>query len=107
VAGIIAGDGADAEGARARIAPGAHLVVAKVLDDSGRGRISDVIAAFDYVINHQHAYNIRIVDLSIAAGVYESYNSDLFTLAARLEELNRGAPSGVPLLGRPRCAEEL
>jgi serine protease AprX len=83
VAGIIAGNGADAEGARAGIAPGAHLVVAKVLDDSGRGRISDVIAAFDYVINHQHAYNIRIVNLSIAAGVYESYNSDLFTLAAR------------------------
>jgi serine protease AprX len=96
VAGIIAGNGADAEGARAGIAPGAHLVVAKVLDDSGRGRISEVIAAFDYVIDHQHAYNIRIVNLSIAAGVYESYNSDLLTLAARLEELNRALHSVFP-----------
>src|SRR5204862_3883033 len=76
VAGIIAGNGFDSNGARAGIAPGAQLVVIKALDGSGQGRISNVIAAFDYVVAHQQDSNIRVVNLSIGAGVYESYNSD-------------------------------
>ena len=40
-------------GARSGIAPGAQLIVLKVLDGSGRGRISDVIAALDYVVREQ------------------------------------------------------
>ena len=38
VAGIIAGNGFDSNGARAGIAPAARLIVLKVLDGSGRGR---------------------------------------------------------------------
>src|SRR5581483_8133380 len=47
VAGIIAGNGYDSSGARTGIAPGADLIVLKVLDADGHGRISDVIAALD------------------------------------------------------------
>jgi serine protease AprX len=83
VAGIIAGNGYDSNGRRSGIAPAARLVSLKVLDQSGRGRISDVIAAFDYVVTYKDVFNIRIVNLSVAAGVYESYNSDLLTLAAK------------------------
>jgi serine protease AprX len=83
VAGIIAGNGFDSGGARAGMAPSAHLVVLKVLDGAGRGRMSDVIAAFEHVIEHRHQFNIRVVNLSIAAAVFESYDSDLLTLAAR------------------------
>ncbi len=83
VAGIIAGNGFDSSGARAGIAPAAHLTVLKSLDASGKGRISDVIAAMDYVLAQRTALNIRIVNLSIAAPVFESYNSDPLTLAAR------------------------
>jgi serine protease AprX len=83
VAGIIAGSGADSSGARTGIAPGAPLVVLKVLDASGQGRISDVIAAVNYAIANRDALNIRVINLSIAAGVYESYYSDPLTLAAR------------------------
>ena len=83
VSGIIAGNGFDSGGARSGIAPGAHLIVLKVLDDAGRGRISDVIAALDYVLTNNAALNIRIVNLSVATGVYESYNSDPLTLAAQ------------------------
>jgi serine protease AprX len=83
VAGTIAGNGLDSNGARSGIAPGAHLVVLKVLDGSGRGRISDVIAALAYVVLHQQVFNIRVVNLSIGAGVYESYNRDPLTIAAR------------------------
>jgi serine protease AprX len=83
VAGIIAGNGFDSGGARAGIAPAAHLVVLKVLDSAGHGYISDIIAAFDYIINHRDLFHIRVVNLSVGAGVYESYNSDLLTLAAK------------------------
>src|SRR5207237_5589922 len=83
VAGIIAGNGFDSGGARSGIAPAARLVVIKALDGSGQGRISNVIAAFDYVVGHQRDLNIRVVNLSVAAGVYESYYSDPLTLAAK------------------------
>jgi serine protease AprX len=83
VAGIIAGNGADSDGARTGIAPRARLVVLKVLDGNGRGRISDVIAAIDYAVAHQSELNIRVLNMSIGAGVYESYNTDMLTQAAR------------------------
>lgn len=83
VAGIIAGNGYDSGGARRGIAPGARLVVLKVLDEVGDGHISDVIAAIDYAIEHREQFDIRIINLSVAAGVHESYRTDPLTLAAR------------------------
>jgi serine protease AprX len=83
VAGIIAGNGYDSGGARSGIAPGARLVVLKVLDADGTGYISNVIAAFDYAVQHKAELNIRVINLSVAAGVYESYTTDPLTLAAR------------------------
>ena len=69
VAGIIAGNGFDSGGARAGIAPAAHLIVLKALDGTGRGHISDVIAALDYAVAQRQALNIRVINLSVAAGV--------------------------------------
>jgi serine protease AprX len=83
VAGIIAGNGYDSSGARRGVAPGANLIVLKVLDGDGNGYISNVIAALDYAVAHRAQFNIRVVNLSVAAGVYESYNTDPLTLAAR------------------------
>jgi serine protease AprX len=83
VAGIIAGNGADSGGARAGMAPGARLVVLKVLDGSGKGSISDVIAALDYAVEHRNELNIGVINLSVATGVYESYETDPLTIATR------------------------
>jgi serine protease AprX len=83
VAGIIAGNGHDSEGRRRGIAPGATLLVEKVLDGAGQGYISNVIAAIDYAIANRAALNIRILNLSVAAGVYESFTTDPLTLAAK------------------------
>jgi serine protease AprX len=83
VAGIIAGNGLDSGGARSGVAPAARLVVYKALDASGTGRISDVIAALDDIVTHKDTLNIRVVNLSVATGVYESYNQDPLTLAAQ------------------------
>ena len=82
VAGIIAGNGYDSGGRRAGIAPGARLTVLKALDANGHGRISDVIAALEYVLLNKDLLNIRVVNLSIATGVYESYDDDPLTQAA-------------------------
>jgi serine protease AprX len=83
VAGIVAGSGYDSNGARRGIAPGANLVVLRVLDGDGNGYISNVIAALDYAVENRARFNIRVVNLSVAAGVYESYNTDPLTLAAK------------------------
>ena len=83
VAGIVAGDGFESNGARSGIAPRSRLIALKVLDQAGRGRISNVIAALDYVVAHKDDLDIRIANLSVAAGVFESYHTDLLTLAAR------------------------
>ena len=83
VAGIIAGNGFDTLGARAGIAPDAHLVSLKVLDEYGRGVISNVIAALDWVVKYGAAYNVRVVNLSVGAAVTESYKTDPLTIAAK------------------------
>jgi serine protease AprX len=82
VAGIIGGSGHDSNGTRRGIAPGAHLMVLKTLNELGEGFISDAIAALDYAIERRKAFNIRVINLSVAAGVYESYRTDPLALAA-------------------------
>jgi len=82
VAGIIAGNGYDSDGKRTGIAPAARLIALKALDGTGTGRISDVIAAIEYAIENRDALNIRVINLSIASAVYESYETDPLTVAA-------------------------
>ena len=71
--------------------------------------ISNVIAAIDYAIANKDAMNLRVINLSVAAGVYESYTTDADAgRQARLEaglvvvsaagNLGRG-PDGQPQYG--------
>jgi subtilisin family serine protease len=83
VSGIIAGNGRDSSGQKEGIAPAASLVSLKVLDADGRGTISKIIAALDWVSKNAATYNIKIVNLSIGAGIHESYWTDPLTLAAK------------------------
>jgi serine protease AprX len=83
VAGIIAGSGYESYGARAGIAPKAHIVSLKALDAEGKGRISSIIAALDWAVANRTQYNIRVINMSLGAGVYESYHTDPLTLAAK------------------------
>ena len=83
VAGIIAGNGYDSYGERAGIAPKANIIALKALDAEGKGRISNIIAALDWVVANRAQYNIRVVNMSLGAGVFESYNTDPLTLAAK------------------------
>ncbi|HEY6362399.1 MAG TPA: S8 family peptidase, partial [Vicinamibacterales bacterium] len=83
VAGIIAGNGFDSYGANSGVAPKAHLVALKVLDANGQGYVSDVIDAIDYAIAIKDTYNIRVINLSVATGVFESYRTDPLAQAAK------------------------
>src|SRR3954464_14011385 len=83
VAGIIAGNGRDSNGEKAGIAPDASLVSLKVLDQNGVGSISRLIAALNWVAINAKTYNIRVVNMSVGAGIFESYWTDPLTLAAK------------------------
>ena len=83
VAGIIAGSGADSFGKQAGVAPGANIVALKVLDSTGLGKVSNVLAAVDWVLANANRYGIRVVNISFAAAVTSSYNEDDLTLAVK------------------------
>jgi serine protease AprX len=83
VAGIIRGSGYDSNGRRRGIAPGADLIGLKVLDAEGHGHISDVIEALDYAVSLKKQYNLRVINISIGAGVFESYRLDPLAQATR------------------------
>ncbi len=83
VSGIILGNGYDSRGRQAGMAPDASLVSLKVLDADGKGTISNIIAALDWVAQNGAAYNIRVVNLSVGAAVTQSYWIDPLALAAK------------------------
>jgi serine protease AprX len=83
VAGIIGGVGYDSKFDKAGIAPLASIVALKVLDQNGQGSVSRLIAALNWVNQNYKTYNIRVVNMSVGAGVFESYWTDPLTLAAK------------------------
>lgn len=79
VAGSIGGDGSSTYGTTrdfTGMAPGANLINFKVLDEKGRGYVSNVIAAIDQAISIRTLYNIRVINLSLAAPPIDSYVND-------------------------------
>lgn len=81
VAGIIAGNGSRSTGWNYSytfkgIAPGVRLINLRVLDQNGQGTDSQVIAAIDTAIRLKNIFNIRVINLSVGRGVFESYKFD-------------------------------
>jgi serine protease AprX len=83
VAGTILGNGTDSNGEKSGIAPRAALISLKVLDANGGGKISNIISALNWVVVNATTYNIRVVNMSVGAGIYESYWTDPLTRAAK------------------------
>ena len=87
IAGLIAGNGASSTGAAYSrtfkgIAPNANILNLRVLDANGAGTDSSVIAAIQSAIALKSIYNIRVINLSLGRGVYESYKLDPLCQAA-------------------------
>jgi serine protease AprX len=87
VAGIIAGNGAQSGGWVTGAAPNANIVSLKVLDGTGAGSTSNVLAALDWVLTNHAAYDIRVVNLSIGHPIYEAAATD--PLVQAVEALSR------------------
>src|SRR5215467_674324 len=58
------------------IAPNVKLINLRVLNQNGAGTDSMVIAAIQKAISLKSTYNIRVINLSLGRGVYESYTLD-------------------------------
>ncbi|MBW8861124.1 MAG: S8 family peptidase [Acidobacteria bacterium] len=83
VAGIIGGNGYDSYGEKTGVAPDANLVSLKVLDQEGKGTISNIIAALNWIATNGATYNVRVVNMSVGAGIHASYWTDPLTLATK------------------------
>jgi serine protease AprX len=58
------------------IAPDANLVIVKAFDATGTGSYSDVIRAINYVLDHKDEFDIRVLNLSMAATPQSAYWAD-------------------------------
>ena len=81
IAGLIAGNGASSTGliyskTFKGIAPNANIINLRVLDQNGTATDSTVINAINKAISLKSAYNIRVINLSLGRGVFESYTLD-------------------------------
>ncbi len=105
VASLAAGAGDDYAG----VAPTANIVSLDVLDDSGMGMTSDVIAAADWIYQNKGKYNIRVANFSLGSSTQSSFMYDpldkaveklwlsgIVVVAAAGNDAVSGAASGVP-----------
>ncbi len=85
VAGIIGGDGSSSSCWGCTpvygVAPDVNIIDLKVLDGIGAGTDSAVISAIERAIELKSIYNIRVINLSLGRGVFESYKTDPLTQA--------------------------
>ena len=63
--------------------PDANIISLKVLDEHGKGTISNIIAALELGGGERDDLQHPVVNMSVGAGVYESYWTDPLTLAAK------------------------
>ena len=81
VAGIIGNDGATSQCSNCTrllkgVAPGVNLINLRVLDSTGAGTDSTVIAAIERAIALKDQFNIRVINLSVGRPVFEGYKMD-------------------------------
>jgi serine protease AprX len=81
VAGIIAGNGGNSTCGNCDvtfrgIAPNANIINLRVLDANGSATDSTAIAAIQQAVNLKNQYNIRVINLSLGRGIFESYTLD-------------------------------
>lgn len=68
VCGILCGSGKLSAGKYRGMAPGARLVVGKVLDKSGDGSTENMLEGLDWILRIRERYRIRILNISVGIG---------------------------------------
>ncbi|NLK78433.1 MAG: S8 family peptidase [Clostridiales bacterium] len=75
IAGIIGGNGSISGGKYMGIAPKAHFIVVKILDQKGNGNTENVVESIRWLVAEKEKYKIRIVNISIGM-VLEAESSE-------------------------------
>jgi serine protease AprX len=73
---MVAGLAAGASPLHPGVAQTAPLVDVRTSDGDGRSLTSDVVAACDWILAHKNAYDIRVVNLSMAGDTQTSFRID-------------------------------
>lgn len=68
VCGILCGSGALSGGKYRGMAPGAGLVVGKVLDKNGDGSTEAMLSGLDWILEVHERYRIRVLNISVGIG---------------------------------------
>ena len=83
VAGAAAGNAFLYSGSYTGIAPNATLINLRVLNSKGRGSVSGLLSALDWVYSNRGTHNIRVVVMSLGGAAVTSYKNDPLCLAVR------------------------
>lgn len=81
VSSIAAGDGRASNGLYKGCAPDADLIGIKVLDSTGNGSFSNVIAGIQWALENKERYHIQVINLSLGGRAKQSYKDDPVTQA--------------------------
>ena len=68
VCGILCGSGHLSAGRYRGMAPGARLVVGKVLDEKGEGSTETMLEGIEWVLEIKRRYGVRILNISVGIG---------------------------------------
>ncbi|MGE5690251.1 MAG: S8 family serine peptidase [Pseudomonadota bacterium] len=82
---MVAGLAAGSYSYRLGVAPKAKIVSLRTADSEGRSRVSDVIAAADWILANRSTYNVRVANFSLARADTTSIRFD--PLARAVERL--------------------
>lgn len=69
-------------GKRIGIAPGARLIMLKVLDADGNGKVEHSMRGFRWILENQEKYNIRIVNISMGMEPHSNETGEKYILSA-------------------------
>ena len=108
VAATIAGSGAASHGARTGVAPGARLLIGKVLDDTGSGSDSQIIAGMEWA-----AARAKVINMSLGGNYADDGNGPLSQAVDQLTEqtgalfvIAAGNAGGVRTVSEPGSAAD-
>jgi len=83
VASIAAGNGQISNASYRGVASNANIVNLRVLNSQGRGRVSALLSAVDWVRANRATFNIRVVNMSLGTAAVDSYKVDPLCRAVR------------------------
>jgi len=83
VASMFGGDWVLGDAAYEGSADGASIINLRVLNSTGTGSVSNLIAALDWCVANKTAWDIRVINMSLGTAAKDSYKTDPLCLAAR------------------------